>query len=264
MENILEKIALTTRKRIEDAKAQCSMVTLQAMVEQKSEEEAAPSFFNALKAPGISYICEVKKASPSKGLIDPAFPYVEIAKDYESAGASAISCLTEPYYFQGADKYLSEIAEVVKIPILRKDFTVDEYMIYQAKLLGASAILLICSILSDKELQTYHNLATKLGLDVLVEAHDEEEVKRALACGARIIGVNNRDLKTFQVDPNNSVRLRALVPKDVLFVSESGIKTPQDIRLLQEHGVNAVLIGETLMRASNKKSMLDALRGSKG
>ena len=263
MENILEKIALTTRKRIEDAKAQCPMATLQAMVEQKSEEEAALSFFNALSAPGISFICEAIKASPSKGLIADVFPYVEIAKEYEAAGASAISCLTEPYYFQGADKYLSEIAEVVKIPVLRKDFTVDEYMIYQAKVLGASAILLICSILSDKELTAYHKLATDLGLDALVEAHDEEEVKRALACGARIIGVNNRDLKTFQVDPNNSVRLRALVPKDVLFVSESGIQTPEDIRLLQDHGVDAVLIGETLMRASDKKAMLQQLRGSK-
>ncbi|MCR5641275.1 MAG: indole-3-glycerol phosphate synthase TrpC [Lachnospiraceae bacterium] len=262
MENILEKIALTTRKRIEDAKVTCPMVTLQAMIEQKSEEEAAPSFFNMLSKPGMSFICEVKKASPSKGLISADFPYRDIAKEYEAAGASAISCLTEPYYFQGADNYLSEIVEEVKIPVLRKDFTVDTYMIYQAKLLGASAILLICSILSDRQLLEFRQTAESLGLDALVETHDAEEVKRALACGAKIIGVNNRDLKTFQVDPSNSVRLRSLVPKDVVFVSESGIKTPEDIALLRDNGVDAVLIGETLMKAADKKGMLEHLNGS--
>ena len=261
MENILEKIALTTRKRIEDAKVTCSLAALQAMVEQKSEDEAAPSFFTTLQKPGMSYICEVKKASPSKGLISPDFPYKDIALDYEAAGASAISCLTEPYYFQGADNYLSEIAGVVKIPILRKDFTVDEYMIYQAKLLGASAILLICSILTDEELGRYRRLAESLGMEALVEAHDEDEVKRAVQIGARIIGVNNRDLKTFSVDPMNSVRLRELVPRDVLFVSESGIQTPEDIELLRSHQVDAVLIGETLMRSPDKRAMLETLNG---
>ncbi|MCR4998732.1 MAG: indole-3-glycerol phosphate synthase TrpC [Lachnospiraceae bacterium] len=263
MENILEKIAKTTRKRIADAKEQCSMSMLQTQVEQQSEEEAAPSFFNYLQKPGISFICEVKKASPSKGLIAPQFPYLEIAKAYEEAGASAISCLTEPYYFQGADRYLSEIAGEVQIPVLRKDFTIDPYMVYQAKLFGASAILLICSILEDRELESYRQLAEQLGMDALVEAHDDEEVRRAVASGARIIGVNNRNLKNFEVDFDNTLRLRQMVPKDTLFVSESGIKTPEHIASLRNCGVDAVLIGETLMRASDKKAMLETLNGGK-
>ena len=186
----------------------------------------------------------------------------EVAKICEQAGASAISCLTEPFYFQGADQYLREISAAVQIPVLRKDFTVDEYMIYQAKSLGASAVLLICAILDDGELRAYRQLAKELGLDALVEAHDEYEVDRALNLGAEIVGVNNRDLRTFQVDMNNSIRLRKMAPDNVVFVSESGIRTPEDIRLLYENKVDGVLIGETLMRSPDKKAALESLNGS--
>ena len=209
----------------------------------------------------MSYICEVKKASPSKGLIAPEFPYLEIAKEYEAAGASAISCLTEPFYFMGSDTYLREITETVDIPVLRKDFTVDKYMIYQAKAFGAAAVLLICAILNDQELLEYRELAETLGMDALVEAHDENEVAKALKTGAKIIGVNNRDLKTFKVDMNNSIRLRNLAPDNVVFVSESGIKNAGDIAILERNRVGAVLIGETLMRSPDKKAALEDLNG---
>ncbi|MDE6636095.1 MAG: indole-3-glycerol phosphate synthase TrpC, partial [Lachnospiraceae bacterium] len=188
-------------------------------------------------------------------------PYIDIAKEYEEAGARAISCLTETYYFKGRDKYLKEIAETVSIPVLRKDFTVDGYMIYQAKVMGASAILLICSLLDRQELIEYKNIAHSLGLSALVEAHDEHEIEDALYSGAQIIGVNNRDLKTFDVDINNSVRLRKLVPADIAFVSESGIKTAEDVGRLVGNGTDAVLIGETLMKSGDKRQALDKLRG---
>ena len=217
-------------------------------------------FLSALKQDDIAFICEVKKASPSKGLIAPDFPYLQIAKEYEEAGAAAISVLTEPYYFQGSNEYLSEIADNVKIPVLRKDFTVDEYMIYEAKVIGASAILLICAILSQEELNQYLDIAHSLGLSVIVEAHDAAEVQMALDAGAGIIGVNNRDLKTFTVDINNSARYRSMVPDHIVFISESGIKTPEDIQRLRENGTNAVLIGETFMRSQNKKAELAKLR----
>lgn len=239
------------------------MELLLEKINQRSVHTSARiSFKEALQAPGMSYICEVKKASPSKGLIAPDFPYLQIAREYEQAGAAAISCLTEPFYFQGADMYLEEIAQAVHIPVLRKDFVVDEYMIYQAKALGASAVLLICAILSDEQLCSYRKLAESLGMDALVEAHDEEEVQRALQAGAEIIGVNNRDLRTFQVDMANSIRLRELAPEHVVFVSESGIRTAEDIRRLREHNIQAVLIGETLMRSADKKEALEMLNGS--
>ena len=257
--NILEEIAGKTRERILEEKERTPLSILKEQISRRrSEGRKCPSFYEALKKPGMSFICEVKKASPSKGLIAPDFPYLEIAREYEEAGASAISCLTEPYYFQGADAYLKEIAEEVKIPVLRKDFTVDEYMIYQACALGASAVLLICAILDDARLLQYRVLAGELGMDALVEAHDETEVERALKAGAKIVGVNNRDLRTFHVDMNNSIRLRAMVPEDVVFVSESGIRTAGDIRLLYENRVDAVLIGETLMRSGDKKAVLKA------
>ena len=263
--NILEEIAGKTRERIDQEKGKVSVVELKERIRDREQNPAilpTPSFYQALKKEGMSYICEVKKASPSKGLIAPDFPYVEIAKEYEAAGASAISCLTEPVYFQGSDRYLEEITAAVNIPVLRKDFTVDEYMIYQAKAFGASAVLLICAILDDGELKAYRQLAKELGLDALVEAHDEYEVDRALNLGAEIVGVNNRDLRTFQVDMNNSIRLRKMAPDDVVFVSESGIRTPDDIRLLYENQVDAVLIGETLMRSPDKKAALESLNGS--
>lgn len=263
MKNILEEIAARTRERIAKEKSCISVSELENRIQEVNKNAGQKiTFFQALQKDDMSYICEVKKASPSKGLIALDFPYLAIAKEYEQAGASAISCLTEPFYFQGADQYLREIAAAVQIPVLRKDFTVDEYMIYQAKSLGASAVLLICAILDDGELRAYRQLAKELGLDALVEAHDEYEVDRALNLGAEIVGVNNRDLRTFQVDMNNSIRLRKMAPDNVVFVSESGIRTSEDIRLLYENKVDAVLIGETLMRSPDKKAALESLNSS--
>lgn len=257
---ILDEIAAKTVARIEEEKKIVSLEEMRRMAEALPKDNGK-SFYQALKKPGISFICEAKKASPSKGIIAEDFPYVDIAKDYEAAGASAISCLTEPFYFMGSDKYLKEITEAVNIPVLRKDFTVDEYMIYQAKTLGASAVLLICSLLETARLKEYQSIADSLGLSALVEAHDEKEVESALEAGAKIVGVNNRDLKTFTVDINNSARLRQMVPREIPFVSESGIRNADDIRKLRENGTDAVLIGETLMKSADKKKMLDELRG---
>lgn len=256
---ILDQLAESTRQRVEKRKKIKSF-------QQIKEEALACSittdypFEQALSAEGMSFICEVKKASPSKGVIASEFPYLEIAEDYQKAGASAISVLTEPEYFKGSDQYLQEIAEAVSIPVLRKDFTVDAYQIYEAKVLGASAVLLICSLLDDQELKEFLETAHSLGLSALVEAHDEEEVKRGLKAGARIIGVNNRDLKTFTVDIRNSINLRQLIPENVIYVSESGITTPEDVGELYRNKTAAVLIGETLMRSPDKKDMLEHLR----
>lgn len=257
---IFEEIAARTVQRVAEEKAAVPLSEMKKRAEALDANTGFP-FRKALSGDEISFICEVKRASPSKGLIAPDFPYLDIARDYERAGASAISCLTEPFWFKGRDEYLAEISNAVKIPVLRKDFTVDEYMIYQAKTLGASAVLLICSILSKEQLSEYLGIAHSLGLSALVEAHDEDEVRTALSVGAGIIGVNNRDLRTFTVDINNSARLRKLVPPEVLFVSESGIKTAADIEALRSNGTNAVLIGETLMRSPDKKAALDELRG---
>lgn len=261
--SILNEIAARTKERIQEEKFK---VPLRVLIAQQNSDLAKKAeqkirFLDALKKPGMSYICEVKKASPSKGLIAPGFPYLDIAKEYEQAGASAISCLTEPFYFQGQDRYLKEITEAVNIPVLRKDFTVDEYMIYQAKAFGASAVLLICAILDNAQLKAYLELTKELGLDALVEAHDEWEADRALNLEAKIIGVNNRNLHDFTVDMGNSIRLRSMAPADTVFVSESGIKTAEDIRILQENKVDAVLIGETLMRSNDKKAALEELNG---
>lgn len=259
---ILDEIAAETRERIAEKSKEIPLS------EVRFEAEHMPSntdfsFEKALSGGDISFICEVKKASPSKGIIAEDFPYLQIAKDYEAAGAAAISCLTEPFRFKGSDAYLREIAQNVKIPVLRKDFTISEYMIYEAKILGASAVLLICSILSENELRDYLALAHSLGLSALVEAHDETEVEIAVGIGAKIIGVNNRNLKTFSVDTGNSAHLRNLVPPDRIFVSESGIRTAADVDGLRKIGANAALIGETLMRAPDKKAKLDELRGLK-
>lgn len=257
---ILEEIAARTVQRVAEEKAAVPLSEMKKRAEALDANTGFP-FRKALSGDEISFICEVKRASPSKGLIAPDFPYLDIARDYERAGASAISCLTEPFWFKGRDEYLAEISNAVTIPVLRKDFTVDEYMIYQAKTFGASAVLLICSILSKEQLSEYLGIAHSLGLSALVEAHDEDEVRTALSVGAGIIGVNNRDLRTFTVDINNSARLRKLVPPEILFVSESGIKTAADIEALRSNGTNAVLIGETLMRSPDKKAALDELRG---
>ena len=256
---ILEKIAERTKLRVAECKNKISSDEL------KQRALSLPRgnflFESALKKSELAFICECKKASPSKGLIAENFPYVDIAKEYEAAGADAISILTEPEFFLGDDKFLSEIAAQVSIPCLRKDFVVDNYMIYQAKVLGASAILLICAILDDRQLKKFLTICDELGLSALVEAHDEIEIKRAINCGARIIGVNNRNLKDFSVDMDNAKRLRELVPPEIIFVSESGVKSADDIKKIREIGADAVLIGEILMRAADKKSKLDELKG---
>lgn len=217
-------------------------------------------FEKALKDKPIAIISEVKRASPSKGLISEDFDYVAIAEDYENAGVSAISVLTEPYFFKGSNDILAEIAEKVNTPILRKDFVIDPYMIYEAKVIGADAILLIVSILTDEQLKEYMELADSLGLSAIVEAHDKTEIERALDANARIIGVNNRNLKDFTVDINNSINLRKHVPKNILFISESGIKTPNQVKTLIENDVDGVLIGETLMRSDDKQTLIRELK----
>ncbi|MDD6551832.1 MAG: indole-3-glycerol phosphate synthase TrpC [Lachnospiraceae bacterium] len=259
--NILDEIAAKTRERIVSQKKEISPEKMHKAADAKADEGEVPSFLDALKKPGISVICEVKKASPSKGLIAPDFPYLEIAKEYEAAGASAISCLTEPHWFLGSDEYLKEITSEVSIPVLRKDFTIDEYMVDQARVFGASAVLLICAILTPDKIRKYKARAEELGMDALVEAHNAEEIRTAIDCGAKIIGVNNRNLKDFTVDTDNTKRLIDLIPDDTVFVSESGIKTADDVRKLRELGADAVLIGETLMRAEDKKAKLEELRG---
>lgn len=256
---ILEQLAEHARDRVEQAKWRVTPEEIKSLTYALPKGDFA--FEKALKKPGVSFICECKKASPSKGLLAEEFPYTEIAKEYEAAGADCISVLTEPKWFLGKDEYLTEIAENVSIPCLRKDFTVDEYMIYEAKLLGASAVLLICSILSEKEIADYMKICDSLGLSALVEVHNEKEVKTAINAGARIIGVNNRNLKDFTVDTENSRKLRSLVPEGILFVAESGVKTREDIEALQETQVDAVLIGETLMKSIDKKAKLRELRG---
>lgn len=273
---ILDTIAESSRKRVEKAKCEFPLEKLKAMLYDgpgviSFNNRTAFAFERALRkrvhqsgaqtmADRIAFICEVKKASPSKGIIAEDFPYLSIALEYEAAGADAISVLTEPEYFKGSNQYLTKISDAVHIPVLRKDFTVDEYQIYEAKAIGADAVLLICSLLDLATLKTYIKLCNELGLSALVEAHTQGEVLSALEAGARVIGVNNRNLKTFEVDLNNSVILRKLVPENIIFVAESGIKTAQDMKVLKETGVNAVLIGETLMRSSNKKEQLDMLR----
>lgn len=256
---ILDKIAESTRKRVEEEKSIISPEFLKNKALEMPKSDFA--FEKAIGSGDISFICEVKKASPSKGIIAEDFPYVEIAKEYEEAGATCISVLTEPEFFKGDKAYLKEISEAVSIPTIRKDFIVDEYMIYDAKIHGASCVLLICALLDKETIRKYIEICDELGLSALVEAHDEEEIKSAIEAGARMIGVNNRDLKTFTVDISNSERLRKLVPENILFVAESGIKTKEDIQRLRQANVNAVLIGETFMRADNKKEMLNELRG---
>lgn len=257
--SILDELAGYARERVARAKQEISPSALRCIAEALPKGDLP--FTKALAMPKLSFICECKKASPSKGLIAADFPYLQIAKEYEEAGADAISVLTEPKWFLGSDCYLQQIAESVHIPCLRKDFTVDEYMIYQAKALGASAVLLICAILSEQQLIEYLAIADSLGLTALTEVHGADEAETALACGAKVIGVNNRNLKDFSVDPQNSIRLRSLIPDDVLFVSESGVRNAEDVAQIRAMGANAVLIGETMMRAADKKATLSALKG---
>ncbi len=258
---ILDQLADYARERV--AKARSIRPLDQIKAEALALSKGSFEFEKALSKDGMSFICECKKASPSKGLISPDFPYLQIAKEYEEAGADCISVLTEPKWFLGSDEYIQKISSSVSIPCLRKDFTVDEYMIYEAKILGASAVLLICSILSEEQIREYIGICDELGLSALVETHDEGEVRMALKSGARIIGVNNRNLKDFTVDTDNSRRLREMIPSSVIFVSESGVREPSDVALLKDIGADAVLIGETLMRADDKKKKLCELRGDK-
>lgn len=257
---ILETIAEYAKERVKQAKETEALECIKekALAMQKNHFP----FEQALKNRDISFICECKKASPSKGVIAEEFPYCSIAKEYEAAGADCISVLTEPKWFLGKEEYLREISREVSIPCLRKDFIVDEYMIYEAKLLGAEAVLLICSILTEEQIKRYISICDDLGLSALVEAHEEAEIKMAVNAGARIVGVNNRNLKDFTVDTKNSLRLRSLVPDPVLFVSESGIGRPEDVAALRDMGVDAVLVGEAMMKAPDKKQKLQELRGA--
>ncbi|MCB6568670.1 indole-3-glycerol phosphate synthase TrpC [Eubacterium limosum] len=259
---ILDKLAASARVRVDRLKAERPLESVREEALLIKPEKPF-CFEAALKKEDIAFICEVKKASPSKGLIAPDFPYVHIARDYEAAGADAISVLTEPEYFLGSDDYLSAVKRAVNIPVIRKDFTIDPYQIYEARIIGADAVLLICALLDTEALTEYIRIADTLGLTALVEAHDAAEVASALEAGARVIGVNNRNLKTFEVDIENSARLRQLVPEHITFVSESGIKTPGDIDALRKNGTDAVLIGETLMRSSRKAEELARLRGER-
>ena len=258
---ILDKIVEATKIRVAQEKQVESPEAVKAAALALPSDTGFP-FEAALRQQDFNFICEVKKASPSKGIIAEHFPYLDIAKEYEVAGAAAISVLTEPDFFKGDKKYLQEIASTVKIPVLRKDFIIDEYQIYQAKVWGASAILLICACLDVPTITKFRELADSLGLSSLVEAHDEKEVQMAIDCGARIIGVNNRNLKDFTVDVQNSVRLRNLVQDDVIFVSESGLETPEDIQVLRDNNIGVALMGETFMRSPNKVEKLAYLYGS--
>lgn len=259
MAAILDELADYARLRVEKAKAVRSAEEVKSLALAMPEGNFA--FEKALKKDDIAFICECKKASPSKGIIAEDFPYLEIARQYEAAGADCISVLTEPKWFLGSDAYLERIAKTVNIPCIRKDFTVDEYMIYEAKLLGASAVLLICSILPEETIKKYIGICDTLGLSALVETHNEDEVRMAVRAGARVIGVNNRNLKDFSVDTENSRKLRSIIPDSAVFVSESGIQSADDINALREIGADAVLIGETLMRAKDKTAKLANLKG---
>lgn len=262
-EMILDDLTAATRVRIEQKKKIRSLKEVKENAQEIAEKEQEFSFpfEKAIGKEGLCFICEVKKASPSKGMITENFPYLEIAQEYEKAGADCISVLTETEYFKGEDRFLAEISREVSIPVLRKDFIIDPYMIYEAKLLGASCVLLIAALLDTNTIKYYSAICDELGLSALLEVHNVLEVQRALDAGVRMIGVNNRDLKTFTVDIHNSIRLRSLIPSNILFVAESGIRTAADIQALKDAGVNGVLIGETLMRSSDKTQTLKQLKG---
>ena len=265
---MLDPIVELARKRVDEAKKKVPLGELISWIYCNGEaknfnKRGKFAFEQALKNEGISFICEVKKASPSRGLISPDFPYRDIAKEYEDAGARAISVLTEPGYFMGSSLHLEEISGIVSIPVLRKDFIIDEYQIYESKILGADALLLICRLLSPAALRKFISACDELGLSALVETHTKEEIDMAVEAGARVIGVNNRDLDTFEVDINNCIKLRNHVPQDIIYVAESGIHRPDHISMLENAGVDAVLIGEALMGSPDKKATLSYLRGGK-
>ena len=260
---ILDDIIAKQKTRKENEKKEKKEKNIETLKQEVLPLPSSKNFFfeNSLKSKDFAFICEIKKASPSKGVIVEDFPYMDIAQEYEKAGASAISVLTEQHFFKGNDKYLKDVADIVNIPVLRKDFIIDEYQIYQAKLIGADAVLLICAVLDESTLKNFINIATSLKLSCLVETHNEDEIKKALNSGAEIIGINNRDLKTFKVDINTSLKLRSFIPENKILISESGIKTSQDIKMLKNAGFNGVLIGESMMLSKDKKQFLSQLRG---
>ncbi len=257
--NILDQLAAHARERVAADREETCLDVMRELAVQGGRGNGA-AFESALKKPGLSFICEVKRASPSKGLIAPEFPYLDIAKEYERAGADAVSCLTEPRWFLGSDKIFTDIRREISTPMIRKDFTVDEYQIYQARVMGADAVLLICAILDTKTVARYLALCDSLGLAALVEAHDEAEISSAVSAGAKIIGVNNRDLKDFSVDFSNAARLRDLIPDECVYVAESGVSKPEDAAALGKIGADAVLMGEALMRAKDKAALLAKMR----
>lgn len=258
-ENILQTIAAHARTRVAADRAKISLEELKALCQEAGPWQGE-QFVSALNRPGLSFLCEIKKASPSKGLISPDFPYLDIARAYEAAGADGVSCLTEPKWFLGSDDIFRQVQRTISLPMLRKDFTVDEYQIYQARLMGANAVLLIVSLLDGETLKGYLDLCRSLGLAALVENHDGQEVDAALNAGAEIIGVNNRNLKDFSVDFSNAARLRDRIPPGVLYVAESGLTGPEDAAALKRLGADAALVGEALMRAPDKGAMLASLR----
>ena len=260
MSSNINEIADKTRERIQIEKEGTDLsILLQQIEELKERPRLAPGLLETLKGDRFSLICEIKKSAPGEGMLAEKFPYLETAEEFEAGGATAISVLTEPFYFEGSDQYLWEIAAKVKVPVIRRDYVVDEYMLYQAKSLGASAVFLISSIMDDSELKAYMQLSEELGMDALVETHTEAEVERALKAGARIIGVNNRDPETVEIDKNTAIRLRKLVPDDVIYIAESGIQTPEDIRTLRENNIHAALVGEALMKSNNRGSLIRKL-----
>lgn len=259
MSTILDTIAAYARERVA---ADRKVMSLDQLKEDASALPPAggKAFYDAVARPGMSFICEIKKASPSKGVIDPIFDYRTIAREYEAAGADAVSCLTEPKWFLGSDEIFRDVRGLIRTPVLRKDFVVDEYQLYQAKRMGADCALLICALLDTATLARYLAICESLGLAALVEAHDEAEIASAASAGARMIGVNNRNLKDFSIDLTNAARLRALVPSGTLYVAESGVKTPEHAAAMKAIGADAILIGETLMRAADKGTLLASLR----
>lgn len=267
---ILDEIAGYAKLRVNEDKKNCSLedIRTQAMVvaaEDNAHADASGlyAFGQALKKPGLSIISEVKKASPSKGIIAECFPYKEIAASYEDAGADCVSCLTEPRWFLGSDEIFMDIRRTIKLPMIRKDFTIDEYQIYQARVMGANAVLLICALLDTDTIIRYLKICEELKIDALVETHDAAEIESAVKAGARIIGVNNRNLKDFSVNFENARALRSLIPDNCVYVAESGVTGPEDVDILRRIGADAVLVGEALMRADDKKAMIKAFKGTK-
>ena len=244
--NILDEIVAKTKSKLEEKKQGLSLEELSSKIDFENLKET--NFKKSLQNKAEAIIAEIKRASPSAGIISDNFDPVLKSKEYESFGASALSILTEEDYFLGNIDYLKDVKAITSLPILRKDFIVDEYQIYESKLIGADCILLIASILNDEELKNFSEIAERLKLDYIIEVHDEEELQRVQHFSNAIIGVNNRNLKTFDVDINNSVELKKIFEGENIFIAESGIKSKKDIEYLKQHNINVFLIGESLMK----------------